>query len=345
MAGLVRRGARPRARRRAGRAREGRRAPAARCCSRAAWSGATARSRSSARSARAATSGCSGSSSSGSTTRSSGSSRWAHRCSSARPATRSRSGVRFDTAGLTRRARPGSGRGPARRALAATAEPLVLATGGFQGDPELVARTPAGRSLRVRANPWSEGDGLELALERGAALSAGLDEFYGAQHGRRRVRRRSEFVSLAQLYGRYALDATTTRARSSSTATTSRGRRSTSSRRPRASRARAPGTSSTTRRCGERVRYGTVRELVARHATRTEPAELPFAPPPQAVVAVARRGRDHAHDRRSPHRRARARPGRARRPIDGLLRRRAPTRAGSRRAATRAASPRRSCSA
>src|SRR3954447_8768184 len=58
--------------------------------------------------------------------------------------------------------------------------PLILCTGGFAASQELVARyvAPAG-PLRLRANPWSDGDGLRFALERGAALSAGLDEFYG----------------------------------------------------------------------------------------------------------------------------------------------------------------------
>ena len=36
----------------------------------------------------------------------------------------------------------------------------------------------------------------------------------------------------------------------------------------------------------ERVRYGTVRELVAAAPTRTDPAELPFEPPPGTVAAV-----------------------------------------------------------
>ena len=56
----------------------------------------------------------------------------------------------------------------------------ILATGGFQGDEALVADhiRPA-RPLRLRANPWSAGDGLRNALGRGGALSAGMDEFYG----------------------------------------------------------------------------------------------------------------------------------------------------------------------
>src|SRR5207302_183573 len=60
------------------------------------------------------------------------------------------------------------------------AEPTILATGGFQANGQLVAEHihPRG-SLRLRANRWSSGDGMSYALERGAELSAGLDEFYG----------------------------------------------------------------------------------------------------------------------------------------------------------------------
>src|SRR5207302_9701800 len=59
-----------------------------------------------------------------------------------------------------------------------TDEPTVLATGGFQGNRQLVTKhIHPGGTLRLRANPWSEGDGLRFALARGAALSAGMDEF------------------------------------------------------------------------------------------------------------------------------------------------------------------------
>src|SRR4051794_41660126 len=59
-------------------------------------------------------------------------------------------------------------------------EPTILCTGGFGASPELVTRylRPAA-ALRLRANPWSEGDGLRRALLGGAALTDGLDEFYG----------------------------------------------------------------------------------------------------------------------------------------------------------------------
>jgi SAM-dependent methyltransferase len=81
---------------------------------------------------------------------------------------------------------------------------LILCTGGFSASPELVERYIAPAApLRLRGNPWSSGDGLRHALDRGAATSAGLSEFYGrnmpdAAWGE------ADFVSASQLYGRYA---------------------------------------------------------------------------------------------------------------------------------------------
>ncbi|CAN5118897.1 hypothetical protein BH18ACT12_BH18ACT12_10960 [soil metagenome] len=83
-------------------------------------------------------------------------------------------------------------------------EPDVLATGGFQGDAEVVAEhvRPAA-SLRLRANPWSAGDGLRHGLSRGAELSAGMDEFYGRNMPDADYSE-EQFGPLAQLYGRFA---------------------------------------------------------------------------------------------------------------------------------------------
>jgi succinate dehydrogenase/fumarate reductase flavoprotein subunit len=82
----------------------------------------------------------------------------------------------------------------------------VLATGGFQGDQELVARhvTPEARNLVLRANPWSSGDGLRLALEAGARLSVGMDEFYGRNLAAAPQISAEDFVPLAQVYARHA---------------------------------------------------------------------------------------------------------------------------------------------
>jgi FAD binding domain len=83
--------------------------------------------------------------------------------------------------------------------------PLVLATGGFQGSSSLVAKHVApAAALPLRANPWSAGDGLRIGLARGGALSAGMAEFYGRNMPARHWGP-SDFVPLAQLYGRRAL--------------------------------------------------------------------------------------------------------------------------------------------
>ena len=118
-------------------------------------------------------------------------------------------GVRFDPGGLTDalaraggelrldeplRELPGSG-------------PVILATGGFQGDRRLVERlvTPEADALLLRANPWSTGDGLELGLAAGAATSSGLDEFYGRNMPAPPARfGPDEYVWLAQLYAAHA---------------------------------------------------------------------------------------------------------------------------------------------
>ena len=97
---------------------------------------------------------------------------------------------------------------PAGEGLARGARPpIVLATGGFQGSKELVRRfIRPGGDLLLRANRWSAGDGLRVALERGGALSEALDEFYGrAMPAPPAVVTEDRFVALAQLYGRHAL--------------------------------------------------------------------------------------------------------------------------------------------
>jgi succinate dehydrogenase/fumarate reductase flavoprotein subunit len=61
------------------------------------------------------------------------------------------------------------------------ADQVVLATGGFQGNRELLARYvgPWAGQMVLRSNPWSVGDGFLLGLEAGAAVSRGLHAFYG----------------------------------------------------------------------------------------------------------------------------------------------------------------------
>jgi succinate dehydrogenase/fumarate reductase flavoprotein subunit len=82
--------------------------------------------------------------------------------------------------------------------LAATGEPeapLIVATGGY---PVRLARD---RGLFVRSNPWSDGGGIDFALE-GGADAAPSGEFYGrAMPG---PVPEGQFVAASQLYGRFA---------------------------------------------------------------------------------------------------------------------------------------------
>jgi succinate dehydrogenase/fumarate reductase flavoprotein subunit len=78
-------------------------------------------------------------------------------------------------------------------------EPAILATGGF---PVRLARE---RGLLLRANPWSAGDGLELARSRGAETVGDLDEFYGRNMPDVDELAEDDFVSASQLYAQYAL--------------------------------------------------------------------------------------------------------------------------------------------
>jgi len=83
-------------------------------------------------------------------------------------------------------------------------ETTILCTGGFAASSELVTRyiQPAA-SLRLRANPWSEGDALRIALGRGARLTAGLDQFYG-RNMPDAAWDETQLVTLSQLYARFA---------------------------------------------------------------------------------------------------------------------------------------------
>ena len=73
----------------------------------------------------------------------------------------------------------------------------ILATGGFG------ARLARERGLLLRANEWSEGDGVEYGVARGASLTAGLDQFYGRALPGEVAE--LDYVSAAQLYARHAL--------------------------------------------------------------------------------------------------------------------------------------------
>jgi fumarate reductase flavoprotein subunit len=79
-----------------------------------------------------------------------------------------------------------------------TDKPTILATGGFP------VRLAQERQLLLRANPWSQGDGLDLALRRGARTAGDLDEFYGRAMPALDELGEPDFGRLSQLYGKYA---------------------------------------------------------------------------------------------------------------------------------------------
>ncbi len=88
------------------------------------------------------------------------------------------------------------------------AEAVILASGGFAANPDLVQRhiIRGPGKMRLRAHPWSTGDGFLAALEVGALPSAGLDEFYGRNLPASLADFPPEqFVEVSQLYGRYAV--------------------------------------------------------------------------------------------------------------------------------------------
>ena len=200
------------------------------------------------------------------------------------------SGVRFDTQGLTDALVRAAGevrfgQGPGTVPGAWPEGTVVLATGGFQGDRELVERyvRPAA-PLRVRANPWSTGDGLRAGLERGAELSDGLAEFYGRNMADVDFGE-GEFVSLAQVYGRYARIVNERGEEFFDGAAVSWSELDlvqATAHQPGARAWYLLGEDALERR----VRYGTVGDLVAKAPTRVTPDELPFPAPDGAVAAV-----------------------------------------------------------
>ena len=117
-------------------------------------------------------------------------------------------GVRFDPDGLTEllARRAGDVRLGDPLTEVPDGAPVILATGGFQGDAGLVREhvTPEAEHLVLRANPCSSGDGLRLAREAGAAESVGLDQFYGRNLAAAPQIRPEDFVLLAQVYAKHA---------------------------------------------------------------------------------------------------------------------------------------------
>jgi succinate dehydrogenase/fumarate reductase flavoprotein subunit len=99
--------------------------------------------------------------------------------------------------------------------------PLVLATGGFAADRELLEEhvSPEAGHAFLRAAPGSTGDGLRIGLAAGAAASAGLDQVYARAMPAPPARIPEEdLVRLSQLYARHA-EVTNERGESYETAT------------------------------------------------------------------------------------------------------------------------------
>jgi succinate dehydrogenase/fumarate reductase flavoprotein subunit len=193
------------------------------------------------------------------------------------------SGKRFEPRGLV-------------RALAGDVElgvdgcrdgPLILCTGGFAASSDLVTRflAPAA-SLRLRANQWSEGDGLCLGLDRGAALSSGMDEFYG-RNMPDAPWDETQLVSLSQLYGRFARifdeDGVEFFTAGDVSWPETNVVQATARRRDAKAYYVLDGAA-----LAQRVRDRTVAEMVeaAPPEARVGLADLPFDPPPGAVAAV-----------------------------------------------------------
>ena len=118
-------------------------------------------------------------------------------------------GVQFDPRGLTEALarRVGTIRVGEPLLEVRAESPVVLATGGFQGDRALVRQyvTPEADEVFLRANQWSGGDGLRFGLAGGGQLTGGMDEFYGRNLPAPPARiPPAAFRPLAQLYARHA---------------------------------------------------------------------------------------------------------------------------------------------
>lgn len=89
------------------------------------------------------------------------------------------------------------------------ARATILATGGFQADPELVRRhiRAEWETVIVRANPQSTGGGLQLALDAGAVPSPDMGGFYGhlMPWPLARPLTHSDYTALAQYHSEHGI--------------------------------------------------------------------------------------------------------------------------------------------
>jgi succinate dehydrogenase/fumarate reductase flavoprotein subunit len=118
-------------------------------------------------------------------------------------------GTRFDPAGLTDALVRAIGDIQLEDPLgdAPGGVPLVLATGGFAGSPDLLHThvSPEADHAFLRAAPGSTGDGLRIGLEAGGRPSAGLDQVYARAMPAPPARiGEGDLVRLSQLYAQHA---------------------------------------------------------------------------------------------------------------------------------------------
>jgi fumarate reductase flavoprotein subunit len=119
-------------------------------------------------------------------------------------------GTRFDPGGLTDALVEAAGNGVrvAERLREPPPDvPLVLATGGFAADRELLEQhvSPEAGHAFLRAAAGSTGDGLRIGVAAGAATSAGLEQVYArAMPAPPAKIAESDLVRLSQLYARHA---------------------------------------------------------------------------------------------------------------------------------------------
>ncbi|KAJ5657393.1 uncharacterized protein N7484_001042 [Penicillium longicatenatum] len=90
------------------------------------------------------------------------------------------------------------------------AKVVVLATGGFQGSPQMTATYlgQGGDNIFVRSNPGSVGDGLSLASRSGAGTTRGMNTYYGhllAAPVRAQEVKPKDYLPLAQYQSKYCL--------------------------------------------------------------------------------------------------------------------------------------------
>src|SRR5260370_27257327 len=88
------------------------------------------------------------------------------------------------------------------------ADAVLIATGGFQGDPELLATFigPGADAMLVRSNTGSVGDGFRMGRDVGASASKCLEGFYGHLVPSPLAElREDQFLSLTQYYSKHCI--------------------------------------------------------------------------------------------------------------------------------------------